>query len=547
MLKGEVFKNQIFENHIFALFINIFANKANGIAKNYENAMNMTYSGHNLTVNKGCCLIQGRFLTEDSSTTIDCGIDTMFCKLVIEIDLDKANTGSVFNQGYYNIVKSESNYPELTQQDIVGQNSGKYQYELARFKISDGVITDFRDMRTYIEDQLQYNLDNKKVNRSGDTINGILNMLGNAIKFGNNGRIEWKEDGFGDKFRIVPDFNGTGENNKLLIQSTVGASGTDPTDWKTIAYISADNGKLYILGDIDTDGHVHAGYELGIVTPSYDRHLFFGDANDFAWIDYRSNNERLNSIWFHDDRIDFEKKITAPDFEGKVNGYQFDLGTNNTSDTWLPVLASGKIQHRTIDNIISAYNLAKKSGDQEHSANILTASQQITNYGTLFNDGPMRSTRTYNDNTVTNEPNMHITSNGWIRRTTNTSSRRYKKNIKELEKEEFNPERLYDLKVKQFKYKKDYQPNEKDSRYDKDLVGFIAEEVAEIYPIAADYNENGEVENWNDRYIIPPMLALIQKQKIHQDEQDRLIKEKDKKINDLEERIKALEEKVGVL
>ena len=500
MLKGEVFKNQIFENHIFALFINIFANKANGIAKNYENAMNMTYSGHNLTVNKGCCLIQGRFLTEDSSTTIDCGIDTMFCKLVIEIDLDKANTGSVFNQGYYNIVKSESNYPELTQQDIVGQNSGKYQYELARFKISDGVITDFRDMRTYIEDQLQYNLDNKKVNRSGDTINGILNMLSNAIKFGNNGCIEWKEDGFGDKFRIIPNFTGEGSSNKLLIQSTVGASGTDPTDWKTIAYISADNGKMYILGDIDTNGHVHVGYELGINTPSYERHLFFGDANDFAWIDYRSNKERLNSIWFHDDRIDFEKKITAPDFEGNVN-----------------------------------------------KSNNFTVYQQLTNYGPLYNDGSIRAKKVYNEDVVTNMANLYIGDGGWIKHGQSVSSKRYKEEIKELENEEFNPERLYDLKVKQFKYKKDYQPNEKDSRYDKDLVGFIAEEVAEIYPIAADYNEKGEVENWNDRYIIPPMLALIQKQKIHQDEQDRLIKEKNKKINDLEERIKALEEKVGVL
>lgn len=396
----------------------------------------------------------------------------------------------------------------------------------------DGIISTLQSTisgnKRNFEDLIE-ELRNAKVSKSGDTINGILNMLGNAIKFGNNGCIEWKEDGFGDKFRILPDFTGEGSNNKLLIQSTVGASGTDPTDWKTIAYISADNGKLYILGDIDTDGHVHAGHELGIVTPSYGRHLFFGDANDFAWIDYRSNNERLNSVWFHDDHTDFEKKIVAPNYEGKVNGYQFDLGTENTSDSWLPVLANDKIQHRTIDNIISAYNLAKKSGDQEHSANILTALQQITNFGTLYNDGPIRSTRTYNDDTVTNAPNMYITSNGWIRRSTNTSSRRYKEDIKDLKNDELNPERLYDLKVKQFKYKEKYQPNENDCRYDKDLVGFIAEDVAEIYPISADYNENGEVENWNDRYMIPPMLALIQSHK--------------KKIDELERRIETLENK----
>lgn len=197
MLKGNVFKNQIFENHIFALFISLFLNKKDGIARDYKNAMNVTYSGHSVTVNSGACIIQGRPLEEDSSTTIDAGIETMFCKLVVEIDLDKVNTSSVFNQGYYNIVKSESAYPNLTQQDIVGLNSGKYQYELARFKISDGVVADFEDKRTYIEEQLQYDsiatLFTRTTNLSNDiatkaptnhTVNATTYGLGEAWKYG---------------------------------------------------------------------------------------------------------------------------------------------------------------------------------------------------------------------------------------------------------------------------------------------------------------------------------------------------------------------------
>jgi hypothetical protein len=39
--------------------------------------------------------------------------------------------------------------------------------------------------------------------------------------------------------------------------------------------------------------------------------------------------------------------------------------------------------------------------------------------------------------------------------------------------------------------------------------GFISEEVDAVYPMAADY-ENGQVESWNDRLLIPGMLALIQ-------------------------------------
>lgn len=84
-----------------------------------------------------------------------------------------------------------------------------------------------------------------------------------------------------------------------------------------------------------------------------------------------------------------------------------------------------------------------------------------------------------------------------------------------------------------WKYKEEYQPNKNDSRYEKNLIGFIAEDVEKVFPIAVDYTEddNGNkiVDNWNERYIIPPMLKLIQNQK--------------KKIDELEDRIKILEER----
>ena len=75
----------------------------------------------------------------------------MYCKLVIEIDLDKTNTESDFQQGTYKIVKSASGYPNLTQTNIVKNNAGVYQYELARFKTTSSGITDFQDMRTFLD------------------------------------------------------------------------------------------------------------------------------------------------------------------------------------------------------------------------------------------------------------------------------------------------------------------------------------------------------------------------------------------------------------
>ena len=151
MLKGQVFANQLFENQIFALFINTFTNGANGVSDNYKNGMEVTYSGSNVTIDSGAVLIQGRLLEEDTSTTISAGADNMFCKLVIEIDLDKTNTSLEFNQGYYKILKSSTTYPTLTQTNIVKNNAGIYQYELARFKTTANGITDFQDMRTFID------------------------------------------------------------------------------------------------------------------------------------------------------------------------------------------------------------------------------------------------------------------------------------------------------------------------------------------------------------------------------------------------------------
>ena len=151
MLKGHVFSKQLFENPIFAVFINTFLNGADGVSNNYKNGMAVTYSGSTVTIDSGVVCIQGRFLEEDTYSTISAGTNTAYCKLVIEIDLDKQNTESEFAQGSYKIITSTSGYPNLTQTNIVKNVSGIYQYELARFRTSASGITDFQDMRTFLD------------------------------------------------------------------------------------------------------------------------------------------------------------------------------------------------------------------------------------------------------------------------------------------------------------------------------------------------------------------------------------------------------------
>ena len=157
MLKGHVFSKQLFGNPMFALFINTFLNGTNGVSNNYKNGMKPTASGSTITIDSGAVCIQGRFLEEDTYTSVPVGTESAYCKLVIEIDLDKENTDSEFTQGTYKIVKSSSSYPNLTQTNIVKNVSGIYQYELARFRTSASGITDFQDMRTFLDFDSIYN------------------------------------------------------------------------------------------------------------------------------------------------------------------------------------------------------------------------------------------------------------------------------------------------------------------------------------------------------------------------------------------------------
>jgi len=111
------------------------------------------------------------------------------------------------------------------------------------------------DYETYIRifssniwsDWKRFAIQSDVVNKSGDVMTGELNMQGNSIRFGSGGNIFFKEDGYGDKFRILPNFSGSGSSNKLVIQSTVGGAGEDLQNWKDLVYIHADTGEINLI------------------------------------------------------------------------------------------------------------------------------------------------------------------------------------------------------------------------------------------------------------------------------------------------------------
>ena len=127
-------------------------------------------------------------------------------------------------------------------------------------------------------------------------------------------------------------------------------------------------------------------------------------------------------------------------------------------------------------------------------------------------------------NTISSSSNVHIDSSGRMYRST-SSSQRYKTDIKNIQSEDLKPEKLYNLPVREFKYNEGYLSKE-DPRIDTFVPGFIAEEVAEVYPIACEYDD-GKPENWNIRFIVPAMLKLIQDQKKEIDTLKELIGNKE--------------------
>ena len=51
-----------------------------------------------------------------------------------------------------------------------------------------------------------------------------------------------------------------------------------------------------------------------------------------------------------------------------------------------------------------------------------------------------------------------------------------------------------------------------DRRIGKNIIGFIAEDVSEKYPIACNFNKDGEPEMWEINILFPAALRLIQEQ-----------------------------------
>jgi hypothetical protein len=125
---------------------------------------------------------------------------------------------------------------------------------------------------------------------------------------------------------------------------------------------------------------------------------------------------------------------------------------------------------------------------------------------TLRGDGYMFSVPTYNNTWPGTSANMYISSDGSFGRIT-ASSRRFKENINDWSGNGLDT--ILALKPKTFKYKKDYC----NSPDNIDFLGLIAEEVAEVSPYLAQYenlDRTGLVENVRYDTIVVPLIKAVQ-------------------------------------
>lgn len=126
--------------------------------------------------------------------------------------------------------------------------------------------------------------------------------------------------------------------------------------------------------------------------------------------------------------------------------------------------------------------------------------------GSAFSDGS-DAFRVFNLNHVTSGGHMVFGSDGATVSYLSSSSKRYKDHVANMTLEE--AEKILSIPVVWFIYKAGYL-SPSDRLNGKKLPGLYAEDVYSALPEAAQINENGEVEDWNFRVIIPAMLKLIQ-------------------------------------
>ena len=144
-------------------------NTAIGRSTGRSRGCEIQYVSNAISVTDGYFYVCGRLLRMEGDThfpveSVSSG--HYYCSLVYTVDLTQANTDEEFLQGRMELIKNETNYPELTKEDL--DNGGEiYQLEFARFiQVPTGVF-DFKDALETI----------KTIKEVGEEVRNLLNVF----------------------------------------------------------------------------------------------------------------------------------------------------------------------------------------------------------------------------------------------------------------------------------------------------------------------------------------------------------------------------------
>ena len=127
-------------------------------------------------------------------------------------------------------------------------------------------------------------------------------------------------------------------------------------------------------------------------------------------------------------------------------------------------------------------------------------------------DGTLYSKPTYNT-TTSNAANVRIgiDSDGESRFLRTSSAKKYKHDI---QLSDVDPYKILDLEIKSWYDKREYEENGKSTDGLRRYHALVADDVADVLPEFAEYNHEGEVENYNDRVfslLIPIVKDILER------------------------------------
>lgn len=281
------------------------------------------------------------------------------------------------------------------------------------------------------------------------------------------------------------------------------------------SYMGEISGELALKIDKDDDGRIVSLISGSAYNISFNANNMFTVSAPNLTIDSLGNVTATN---FHALKKLYLKNSLVGN---EVQLYVDDGGTRPSLITTAYEMEIGRGSVATTDDISTAMiGVAYKSDLSSYAK-----TSSLSNYIKVKDDknwGGSYGLLTWNGSSTTSNSYAGISSNNNLL-PYSSSSRRYKHDIDVLK--DYDATKLYDLPVRQYVYNDGYL-EKGDDWENKAVVGFIAEEVEELFPIATSYNADGSVENWKERAIIPLMLKLIQDQKKEIDELKSLLKEK---------------------